>query len=210
MSDPENRENENNLDEVYEDNFNLDNTGNLKDVNESIIEEGNEGEGDNDNSESNTKENNKEFNDLEENRAEESDEDDDNDDLKKKKKKKKVDDDNDDDDEGKKKIFDKAFYDITELKPKQELKQVSDSNFEIVYIFGFESEKLNNLYFLNETNFISAIGNYVYIVNINSLKHKYIPGIKNGGIGAIAVIIYINIFLFIIIFIIIVEIIAIC
>ena len=194
MSDPENRENENNLDEVYEDNFNLDNTGNLKDVNESIIEEGNEGEGDNDNSESNTKENNKEFNDLEENRAEESDEDDD----------------NDDDDEGKKKIFDKAFYDITELKPKQELKQVSDSNFEIVYIFGFESEKLNNLYFLNETNFISAIGNYVYIVNINSLKHKYIPGIKNGGIGAIAVIIYINIFLFIIIFIIIVEIIAIC
>ncbi|ORY52261.1 WD40 repeat-like protein, partial [Neocallimastix californiae] len=66
-------------------------------------------------------------------------------------------------------------------------KQVSDSNFEIVYIFGFESEKLNNLYFLNETNFISAIGNYVYIVNINSLKHKYIPGIKNGGIGAIAV-----------------------
>ncbi|ORX54869.1 WD40 repeat-like protein [Piromyces finnis] len=87
----------------------------------------------------------------------------------------------------KEKTFKNIYYDIKELKPKMEFKQVAENLSEIVYIFGFESEKLNNLYFLNDTSVITAIGNYVNIIDINTLEHKYIPGIKNGGIGAIAV-----------------------
>eukprot|EP00833_Pecoramyces_ruminatium_P008497 jgi/Orpsp1_1/1182529/evm.model.c7180000081659.1 len=184
MSDTENIEDEGNFEEIAEDNFNLDNNGNPI-VNETIIEEGNEeNEGENDthdieNNNGNNEEgdNNNNNTNNEEDNGEEDDED------KKKKKKKHI----DEEEHENKKVFDNAFYNIDDLKPKLELKQVPDSFADIVYIFGFESEKLNNLYFLTEESFISAIGNYVYVININSLKQKYIPGIKNGGIGAIAV-----------------------
>ncbi|KAG4086444.1 WD40 repeat-like protein [Neocallimastix lanati (nom. inval.)] len=171
MSDKENTEDEGNYNEIPEDN----NGNQIND--DSIIEEKNEGEG-YDNDEQNNEEQYEDDANYEYN-----DDYDDNDDEEKKKKKKYI----DDSEMEKKKISDDVFYDINDLKPKQELNQVPDSFLEIVYIFGFESEKLNNLYFLNEASFISAIGNYVYIVNINTLKHKYIPGIKCGGIGAIAV-----------------------
>ncbi|OUM69062.1 hypothetical protein PIROE2DRAFT_3131, partial [Piromyces sp. E2] len=172
MSDTENRidEEEGNFNEPIEDNFNLDNNGH---VTETIIEESNvqdtpNGEGgENDNEEGNIKNEEEEEEDGE-------------------KKKKKYKENENDDDGVKKKVFQNVYYNINELKPKMEPKQVAEKLTEIVYIFGFESEKLNNLYFLNDTSVISAIGNYVFIVDINTLEHKYIPGIKNGGIGAIA------------------------
>jgi len=178
MSDTESKfeEDEGNFNEGEEGNLN----SNAPEENENIIEEEEETKDDGKNGESN-KNGGSEDDTIKNDNKEEEDEEER---IKKIQQKEKEE---EEEKEKKKIFFQNLYYNVNDLKPKLESKQIPESSSEIVYIFGFESEKLNNLYFLNETNIISAIGNYVYIVDINTLKHKYIPGIKNGGIGAIAV-----------------------
>ncbi|KAJ3033231.1 hypothetical protein HK097_004930, partial [Rhizophlyctis rosea] len=66
-------------------------------------------------------------------------------------------------------------------------KQMDPNNLSLHYSFGFDATKRSNLFYLNETTVVTAIGNVLTIINLRTMDQQYLPGLRGGGIGSIAV-----------------------
>lgn len=55
------------------------------------------------------------------------------------------------------------------------------------HAFGFDVERLFNVTYLTETVLIHAVGNTVQMLDLETMKTTYLPGLDGGGIGAVAV-----------------------
>ncbi|KAI8619969.1 hypothetical protein BC830DRAFT_1059801, partial [Chytriomyces sp. MP71] len=53
--------------------------------------------------------------------------------------------------------------------------------------FGFDSHKRSNLFFLDDTTLLTSVGNVLVFINVKTSDQSYFEGLRDGGIGAVAV-----------------------
>ncbi|KAJ3173567.1 Cilia- and flagella-associated protein 44 [Geranomyces variabilis] len=83
---------------------------------------------------------------------------------------------------------DDFYYDTEEFQTSDiSTKQMPGSSLSLFYNFGFESNRRNNIHFLNEHTIVTAVGNVLAFINITTLEQTYMPGLRDGAIGSIAV-----------------------
>ncbi|KAJ3045334.1 hypothetical protein HDV00_010203 [Rhizophlyctis rosea] len=75
-------------------------------------------------------------------------------------------------------------------------KQMDPNNLSLFYSFGFDATKRSNIYYLNDTTIVTAVGNVLTIVNLRTMDQQYVIGLRGGGIGSIAVCGHVDILLF--------------
>ena len=54
-------------------------------------------------------------------------------------------------------------------------------------MFGVECTKRNNLLQIDDRTLALSSGNFVQLLNLEDKSSRYIPGLENCGIGAVAV-----------------------
>ncbi|KAI8915149.1 hypothetical protein DFJ77DRAFT_430281 [Powellomyces hirtus] len=83
---------------------------------------------------------------------------------------------------------DDFFYDKEDFKATDvSATQMPEKSLSLFYNFGFESYRRNNLHFLNEYTVLTAVGNVLVFINVKTLEQDYMPGLRDGAIGSIAV-----------------------
>ncbi|KAJ3162408.1 Cilia- and flagella-associated protein 44 [Geranomyces michiganensis] len=83
---------------------------------------------------------------------------------------------------------DDYFYDPEDFQIKDlSTKQMPGNSLSLFYNFGFESNRRNNIHFLNEHIIVTAVGNVLAFINVTTMEQTYMPGLRDGAIGSIAV-----------------------
>jgi WD40 repeat protein len=67
------------------------------------------------------------------------------------------------------------------------LKEIGPQVIKLAHNFGFPSHKRNNVHFIAPNRVVSVVGNLIMFLDVRNGETKYVPGIRDGSLGAIAV-----------------------